>query len=121
MVGAGIAAAVALAWAWLVPMARDMYGPMDGPAAWMMTATWDLHYGILMFGMWAAMMLGMMLPSAAPAILLYGMVARSAAPPARPVLRSYAFAAGYLLAWAAFSLRRPLCSGGCRSPGCSTP
>ncbi len=104
MVGAGLAAAITLAWAWLLPMSRDMYGRMDGPAAWMMAGTWDLRYGVLMFGMWAAMMLGMMLPSAAPAILLYGRVARSGAQPENPVLRSYAFAAGYLLAWTAFSL-----------------
>lgn len=104
MVGAGIVAAVALAWAWLLPMSRDMYGTMDGAAAWMMAGTWDLRYGVLMFGMWAAMMLGMMLPSAVPAILLYGMVVRSGGQPEKPVLRSYVFVAGYLLAWTAFSL-----------------
>src|SRR5690348_6736946 len=25
-----------LCWAWIVPMARDMYGDMDGSSAWMM-------------------------------------------------------------------------------------
>lgn len=25
-------------------MARDMYGPMTGPSAWMMAATWDAPY-----------------------------------------------------------------------------
>ena len=101
MIGSGLAIAVALAWIWLVPMARDMYGDMNGAAAWMMAGTWDARYAALMFGMWAAMMLGMMLPSAAPAILLYGRVARSG--PAS-LLKSYVFAGGYLLVWAAFSL-----------------
>jgi predicted metal-binding membrane protein len=76
---------------------------MDGPAAWMMTARWDGAYAALMFGMWSVMMLGMMLPSAAAGILLYARVARSDARSGSPVTRTYLFAAGYLLAWAAFS------------------
>jgi hypothetical protein len=28
-------------WTWIALMARDMYGSMLGPSAWMMTATWD--------------------------------------------------------------------------------
>jgi hypothetical protein len=28
-------------WMWIVMMARDMYGPMTGASAWMMTARWD--------------------------------------------------------------------------------
>ncbi|MGH8530752.1 MAG: DUF2182 domain-containing protein [Nevskiales bacterium] len=99
----GLASAIALAWAWLAPMAGDMYGRMDGPAAWMMTARWDLPYAALMFGMWAAMMLGMMLPSAAPTVLLYGTVARNSVQSEAPVTRTYLFALGYLLAWTGFS------------------
>lgn len=30
IVGAALAAATILCWAWIVPMARDMYGPMTG-------------------------------------------------------------------------------------------
>jgi hypothetical protein len=33
LVLAGLCAAIALSWAWLVPTGRDMYGAMDGPAA----------------------------------------------------------------------------------------
>jgi predicted metal-binding membrane protein len=46
------------------------------------------------------MMVGMMLPSAAPAILLYQ---RSLRGHDQAVVRTYAFAGGYLLAWACFS------------------
>lgn len=105
IVGGGLAIAVVLAWLWLVPMARDMYGAMNGPAAWMMTGTWDARYAALMFGMWAAMMLGMMLPSAAPAILLYGRVVGSGA---QSLLKNYVFAGGYLLVWGVFSLAATL-------------
>jgi predicted metal-binding membrane protein len=104
LVASGLALAVLLSWSWLVPMARDMYGDMDGAAAWMVASEWTLPYAATMFGMWATMMLGMMLPSAAPTILLYARVARSAAPPEAAVLQSYAFAAGYVVVWTAFSL-----------------
>lgn len=87
--------AVTLAcWAWIVPMARDMYGPMSGPSAWMMTAEWDARHLSRLCAMWIVMMAGMMLPSAAPLLLLY----------ARGGFHVYAMAAGYLLVWIAFSV-----------------
>jgi predicted metal-binding membrane protein len=104
LIGLAIVAAIALCWAWLVPMARDMYGPMTGASAWMMTDTWDFPHQVLLLAMWIVMMIGMMLPSAAPALLLYASVVRKSpeADGTRP--RVYAFAAGYLLAWTAFSV-----------------
>ena len=53
-----------------------MYGGMTGASAWMMTPSWDGTHLALLFAMWTAMMTGMMLPSAAPTLLVYGMVAR---------------------------------------------
>lgn len=50
------------------------------------------------------MMTGMMLPSAAPAMLLYGCVVRKSSDSAPAVRRIYAFAGGYLLVWTSFSL-----------------
>ena len=79
-------------WTWIVVLARDMYGPMTGASAWMMTPVWDAPHLILLWAMWAVMMTGMMLPSAAPMITLIG---------GRPG----AFAAlGYTTMWAAFSI-----------------
>src|ERR1041384_6016443 len=63
-------------WSWIVVMARDMYGPMTGASAWMMTPRWDARHVLLLWTMWAVMMVGMMLPSAAPLLLLYGGAAR---------------------------------------------
>ena len=63
-------------WAWIVPMAHDMYGDMSGLSAWMMTPAWNRSQRALLFAMWTAMMIGMMLPSAAPTLLIYGMVVR---------------------------------------------
>jgi predicted metal-binding membrane protein len=93
-----------LCWAWIVPMARDMYGAMTGPAAWMMTRVWDVPHVSLLAAMWIVMMVGMMLPSAAPAILLYAGVLRASPEGPRAALRVYPMAAGYLLVWVAFSL-----------------
>jgi predicted metal-binding membrane protein len=93
----------ALAWTWIVVMARDMYGPMTGASAWMMTARWDVPHLLLLWAMWAVMMTGMMLPSAAPLVLLYGVAARRSSPHTA-ARRTYALAAGYLAAWTAFSL-----------------
>ena len=74
-------------------MARDMYGPMTGASAWMMTPQWDAPHLLLLWAMWAVMMTAMMLPSAAPMILL-----------ADTPRRAHLLAAGYIVVWAAFSV-----------------
>ena len=91
-------------WTWIIVMARDMYGPMTGASAWMMTATWDMPHLLLLWAMWAVMMAGMMLPSASPMLLLYGVAARRSAAPAAASRQIHALAAGYLAAWTLFSL-----------------
>ena len=98
----GLIAAVALAWAWIVPMGRDMYGPMTGPSAWMMAADWDRTYYLLLFAMWAVMMIGMMLPSAAPTILIFAGIARRSVD-ANAATRASVFASGYLIVWLLFA------------------
>lgn len=92
----------AVSWTWIVVMARDMYGPMTGASAWMMTARWDAPHLLLLWTMWAVMMTGMMLPSAAPMLMLYGVIARRSAPSVAGA-RIYALAAGYLAIWSLFS------------------
>ena len=69
----------AVSWMWIIVMARDMYGPMTGASAWMMTLNWDMPHLLLLWAMWAVMMTGMMLPSASPLVLLYGAGARRSA------------------------------------------
>src|SRR6188474_3121941 len=94
-----------VSWMWIVVMARDMYGPMTGASSWMMTPVWDARHLALLWAMWAVMMGGMMLPSASPMVLLYGSTARrSAATRSTAARQIYAFAAGYLVVWAVFSL-----------------
>jgi predicted metal-binding membrane protein len=104
LVGGALVITIGLCWAWIVPMARDMYGSMQGPSAWMMTDTWDFPHLALLFAMWVVMMAGMMLPSAAPTLFLYAGVIRKSPDGSRARAHVYAFAVGYLLVWTAFSL-----------------
>lgn len=82
-----------LSWAWIIVMARDMYGPMTGASAWTMTPVWDVPHLLLLWAMWAVMMTAMMLPSATPMVLL-----------ARIASHPHALAAGYVVVWAVFSV-----------------
>src|SRR3954463_3850049 len=91
-------------WSWIVVMARDMYGPMTGASAWMMTPQWDGRHVLLLWTMWAVMMVGMMLPSAAPLLLVYGGAARRRSVNVNAAHEIYALAAGYVTMWSVFSL-----------------
>jgi predicted metal-binding membrane protein len=120
IVAASLGLVTAACWAWIVPMANDMYGDMTGPSAWMMTSVWDGSDVALLFAMWTAMMTGMMLPSAAPTLLIYGMVVRRDDDAGAP-LRVHLFAGGYVIIWMAFSAaatfgQRLLASTGVLSP-----
>ncbi|MFQ5982463.1 MAG: DUF2182 domain-containing protein [Woeseiaceae bacterium] len=88
---------IALSWAYLVMMARDMSMIM------VPLERWDAQIAFSAFLMWAIMMVGMMLPSAAPMILLNAALLRKSDKP-QPV-HSYTilFLAGYLACWTMFS------------------
>lgn len=109
---AGLAGVVACAWAYLTPASLDMYGRMDGAAAWMMEATWDAGYLLLIFLMWTVMMVAMMLPSALPTILIFHQAVRNDPKVGSPSWRMFAFVAGYILAWSGFSVAATLLQWG---------
>ncbi len=96
---AGLLGATALAWAYLVTMAADM-----DTMAMPVFEPWSVLDFWLMFVMWAVMMVGMMLPSAAPMILLYATISRRQRGRGHVFAPTGVFAAGYLVAWTAFSL-----------------
>ena len=104
MVTGGIALFTVLCWLWIVPMAGDMYGSMSGLSSWMMTPVWDTPHLLMLWLMWAVMMAAMMLPSAMPLLMLYDGVARRRASAGPVFIQVYAMAAGYLMAWAIFSV-----------------
>ena len=79
--------------------------PMTGMGAMaMQPAEWSLAYFGLVFLMWWVMMVAMMLPSAAPMILLYAAVKRKSEPEIEIRSLMSLFLVGYLLIWAGFSL-----------------
>lgn len=115
---AALVGVIAIAWIWLLlgaslgmsamSMTRGTGMPavadMPGMAAKMMApAVWTPGYALLMFAMWWVMMAAMMLPSAAPMLLLFARVNRTERARERPYVPTGIFGAGYLAAWGGFS------------------
>jgi predicted metal-binding membrane protein len=97
---------VALAWAWLLLGAGIDMEEMDmgGGQMMLMLPEWSFAYGLVMFAMWAVMMVAMMLPSAAPVTLLVAGIARKRAAAGGAFGTGTAlFVLGYLAVWCAFA------------------
>ncbi|OCK55192.1 DUF2182 domain-containing protein [Bradyrhizobium sp. LMTR 3] len=100
IVAFGMAAVVAFAWGYLVAGAGIDMSMADMP---MDPEPWSPSQAALMFAMWWVMMIAMMVPSAAPMVLLFTAIKRRQAAE-NPVVTSWLFLAGYLAIWAGFSL-----------------
>lgn len=117
-----------LAWVYLsreaarmqATMSTGMPGMEDAPMA-SMTQVWSLDSLLLTFLMWSVMMTGMMLPSALPAILLYGSLARKNVKQRRALPSVWIFTAGYLAVWTGFSLAVTLVQAGLQDRSLLTP
>ncbi|HXN04116.1 MAG TPA: DUF2182 domain-containing protein [Candidatus Acidoferrum sp.] len=95
IVGLGLTAVTLAAWAGVLAQSRSGGGAMAGP----MSAHIQLGALTGFVIAWLVMMAAMMLPSAAPLVLLY----RVAGPGARAINTVF-LGAGYLIVWAAFGL-----------------
>jgi len=108
VVVAALLAVIALCWLWvalgvgmemsaveMTRMSRDMV---------MTPAVWTPAYAALMFVMWWVMMVAMMLPSAAPILLIFARISRREREAKRPWVPTGTFATGYLAVWAGFSV-----------------
>lgn len=103
IVGA-ISAVVVLAWAYLfLGAGMSMHDMADMPMERQPTV-WTPAYFAVVLIMWVVMMAAMMLPSAAPMILLYNKIARNREPEGDYARRVGLFGLGYILTWSAFSL-----------------
>jgi len=128
---AALALLTLLAWVWLLlgagmamaPRAelhlfpRSAAGDMMGMA--MPSAAWSAGQWLLAFSMWWVMMVAMMLPAAAPVILLYAKAAAVRPDAPRPATGS--FLAGYLGVWGAFSLAAVLLQDALQRSGALAP
>src|SRR5437773_7192828 len=127
---AGLAALCALAWLYIVTGAglgvsafemttlapfppQQAHDTMPDMPGMNMSATipqrtsWGFATWALIIAMWWIMMIAMMTPSAAPAILLFALVHRHAVAQGQvqeKLAPTGAFAAGYMLVWLAFSV-----------------
>lgn len=93
-VTAGAALLAVAAAAWLVMLRGASGMTMNGPAA-----APSLREGLLFTWMWGVMMAAMMLPSAAPMILLYRTVSRRLATTGERVIPAWLFGGVYLWVW----------------------
>ncbi len=103
LVISGLLVVVVLSWAYLLTGAGTMQ-EMGGMLMPMSSGPWTLDHAIVMLVMWAVMMAAMMLPSAAPMILLYATIARGRHARGERAAVSGIFILGYIAIWTAFSL-----------------
>ena len=103
---AALAGVTALSWLYLLRLARGMedMAAMPGMSMAPMLEPWTVRDAALMFAMWWVMMVGMMLPSALPMTLTFATINRRRRERGSPYVPTTLFVAGYLLAWATFSL-----------------
>lgn len=99
---AGLVTLTLLAWLYLVRLHGEMAGMADMGMA---MEAWTAHDALTAVVMWAVMMIAMMLPSAAPMILMFAALNRTrrAEAPA-PHVNTALFVAGYLVIWGGFSV-----------------
>jgi len=109
IVGVSLVLLAGLCWVYLAVVAGAMNAMTDAGGStqfmWLMPmGRWDLADFGLAALMWIVMMIGMMVPSAAPMILLYAVVRRREAGAGKVLPPTALFLAGYLAVWAGFSL-----------------
>src|SRR4051795_3622495 len=101
VVTSALVAVVVLAWASLLFGAGMRLHEMSMPMP-RQHPMWTPGYAAVVLAMWAVMMAAMMLPSAAPMILLHGTIARRRKETGSVAAGTGLFALGYLVVWAAF-------------------
>jgi predicted metal-binding membrane protein len=123
---AGVAVLTLLAWGVIAQLARGM-GPggampgMAGAMAMPSPAPWGPADLFGLFAMWAVMMAAMMLPSAAPVVLLVLGVLRRRHASRLPFAATAAFIGGYLLVWTGYSAAATLAQWGLHSAALLSP
>src|SRR5271169_2667283 len=111
VVVAALVAVIVVAWIWILvgagtgmsAVAMTQMAGMPNMDMMMARAVWTPEYAALIFAMWWVMMVAMMLPSAAPMLLLFARVNRAQKTRDRPYVATGVFAAGYLAGWGGFS------------------
>lgn len=126
VVAAALAVLTVAAWFYLLHLASEMSSmtmpDMPGMAMAMpaMHAWSWVELGALVV-MWSVMMVAMMLPSAAPMILMFAAINRRRREQPGPLVPTAAFVAGYLLVWTGFSVLASLAQWGLHAAALLSP
>lgn len=104
VITASLGGVTVLCWVYLVAMARGMCAPGSMHMAALQIRHWSAGYAWMMASMWVVMMVGMMLPSVMPTVLIYAAVANKATREGAPVASAHVFVLGYGVVWMGFSL-----------------
>lgn len=102
VIAAALAALALLCWAYLAWLAAAPAHDMGAMAP--AIGHWSAADFAFMLLMWWVMMVGMMIPAAAPMILIHARVARQARERGSPFAATAWFALGYILAWLGFAV-----------------
>src|SRR5688572_26607362 len=102
VIAAALGALALLCWAYLAWLAAAPAHSMAAMAPGL--GHWSAADFLVTLTMWWVMMVGMMIPAAAPMILIYARVARQARERGTPFASAAWFALGYFLAWLGFAL-----------------
>jgi predicted metal-binding membrane protein len=117
---AALGAVTVLAWIYIVHLAGTM-GRMGSAMVMPQAYIWGAAELIGLFVMWAVMMTAMMLPSAAPVILLFTSIARRRKAQGIPTASPALFVSGYLLAWTGYSALTALAQSGLHAAALLSP
>ena len=98
----GLCAVAALSWLYLVRMNTDM-AHMTMPATMPAMAPGLPEQLLAAFAMWSVMMVAMMLPTALPAVTVFGNLARRRSAQTGSASPTAVFAAGYIVAWTGYA------------------
>jgi predicted metal-binding membrane protein len=119
---AGVAGLSALAWAYLLVLARRMpHQDMAMAMAMPHMQAWSTTEVLLTWVMWAVMMVAMMTPSAAPMILTFAAMNRRRRTQQGPLVPTTVFVLGYLLVWGGFSVVATLAQWGLHTGALLSP
>ena len=112
----------AAAWAYTGYLAWKMEGmEMGTEMAMPQMQTWALVELVLLFVMWTVMMVAMMVPSAAPMVLMFANVQRRRQQQQRPFVPTSVFLIGYLVVWMVFSIIATLAQWGLHTAALLSP
>jgi predicted metal-binding membrane protein len=110
-----LAGLIVLAWAYLFYLEKNMIGMDAGMRPWLPS---DF---LMMFLMWAIMMVAMMLPTALRAILIYAGIAARGRQDESPITPIYLFSGGYIAIWTLFSVAATLMQWSLQSAALLSP